>query len=617
MRRGWCFLFLVSVAQAQTPTFAHDIAPILFEYCAPCHRPGEAGPFPLLTYLDAKKHAQQIALVTGSRFMPPWLPEPGHGDFAGVRRLSAEQIRMIADWLQAGEPEGPASDTPPAPRFTQGWQLGQPDVVLEAQGSFDLPAGGQDVYWNFIFNPDIKQTRYVKAIEIRPGERRLVHHANLIVDRSGSSQGKGFSGMDLTIMRSPFDPVGHFLFWKPGAAPHVEGDGFSWRLDPGNELILNAHLQPSGKPEEVRPTIGLYFTDHPPTRFPMLLEMENDRALAIPAGAGDFVIADDFRLPLDVDVLAVYPHAHYLGKLLEAYATLPSGEKKWLVRIPDWNQDWQAVYYYREPLFLPKGTAISMRYHYDNSGGNVRNPNRPPRLVQAGNQATDEMGHLWLQVLPRARGDQRRELEEAILLHRLEKDPESFEAHFNLGVVMLSRFNLSDGVKMLRAAVALDPKRPEAHNALGVGLGHLGLAAEALAEFRAALKQRPDYASARFNLAEGLQKSGHLAEAIQSFRQVISAYPSDDTARYGLQRALEGQAREYAAHADWKGAAAAYGELVELSPRDAGLRNDYGEALLQLNQTAQAREQFEKALEIDPALEAARRNWEALGGKRD
>jgi tetratricopeptide (TPR) repeat protein len=168
---------------------------------------------------------------------------------------------------------------------------------------------------------------------------------------------------------------------------------------------------------------------------------------------------------------------------------------------------------------------------------------------------------------------------------------------------------------MLRGAVAADPKRAEAHNALGVGLGHLGLAPEARREFERALQLRPDYASARFNLAEALQKSGHLDQAIENFRQVIAAYPGDDTAHYGLQKALEAQSRQATARNDWKAAAAAYAELVELAPDDASLRNDYGEALLHLNQAAQAREQFEKALALDPANDVARRNRDSLDHK--
>jgi len=610
-------------APAGSPTFSRDVAPILYRHCAPCHRPGEAGPFSLLTYADAKKRASQISAVTARLYMPPWLPETGYGDFADARRLSAEQIQTIADWVRAGSPEGPVEETPPQPNFTAGWQLGPPDLVLEAASALNLSAAGTDLYWNFIFRPGLKKTRYVRAIEIRPGEQRLVHHANLLVDRDGSSHlrekepGQGFPGMDLTILRSPFDPAGHFLFWKPGAPPHSEPAGFAWRLDPGNQLVLNAHLQPSGKPEEVRPSIGLYFTDQPPARFPMLLEIQNDLALNIPAGNRDFLVADDFRLPVDVDVLAVYPHAHYLGKLLEAYATLPSGEKKWLVRIPDWDQNWQAVFYYREPVFLPKGSMISMRYHYDNSAANVRNPNHPPRRVMGGDQATDEMSHLWLQVLPTARGDQRRELEEAILRHRLEQDPNAFEARFNLGVVLLSRLKLAEGVNMLREAVSLDPNRPEARNALGVGLAHLGLAAEAFEQFQTALRLRPDYAGARFNLAEALQKANRLDEAIENFRRVTTAYPDDDTARFGLQRALEAQARRLTAQNDWKAAATIFRELVKLAPQDGSLHNDFGEMLLRANQPAEALEQFRKALEIDPANQAARGNRDAMLGLRN
>jgi len=196
--------------------------------------------------------------------------------------------------------------------------------------------------------------------------------------------------MDLALDRNPFDPESHFLFWKPGTAPHYEPDGFSWRLDSGNYLVLNTHLQPTGKSEQVQPAIALYFTDKPPDRFPILIQLEHDGALDIPPGTRDFRVSDDFRLPIDADVLAVYPHAHYLGKLLEGYATLPDGTRKWLIRIPDWDLDWQAVYRDREPVFLPKNSVVSMRYHYDNSAANPRNPNQPSKRVRAGNQANRE-----------------------------------------------------------------------------------------------------------------------------------------------------------------------------------------------------------------------------------
>lgn len=371
-------VLLWASAQSLLPSTFHDIAPIIYTNCAPCHRPGESGPFPLLTYEDVKKHARQIAAVTRSRYMPPWLPEAGYGEFQDERHLTDAQIKLIADWVRAGAPEGPASEIPP-PKLTPGWQLGTPDLILQAPRAFAVPASGPDLFWNFIFHPNLKTTRYVRAIEIKP-QTRLVHHANLLIDRFGSSRklgAAGFPGMDFAVDRNPLDPDSHFLFWKPGTVPYVEPEGFSWRLDPGNLLILNTHLQPSGKPEQVQPTAGLYFTDKPPTHFPILIQLENDNALNIPPGDRDFVISDDFRLPVNVDALAIYPHAHYLGKLLVAYARLSDGTRKWLIRIPDWNLNWQAVYRYRQPVFLPKGTVISMRFHYD-----IQPPIRATRTIR-------------------------------------------------------------------------------------------------------------------------------------------------------------------------------------------------------------------------------------------
>ncbi|MGD1097329.1 MAG: tetratricopeptide repeat protein [Bryobacteraceae bacterium] len=537
-------LLTCAFAHAAPPTFAHDIAPIVYQYCAPCHRPGEMSPFPLLRYEDVKQHATQIADATHRRVMPPWLPESGHGDFSDSLRLSDAQIQLIADWVSQGAPEGPATEALPPPAFTDGWQLGPPDLILEAARAYTVPASGPDVYWNFLFPTTMKTVRYVRAVEIRPGGKGMVHHANMYVDwtRSARAQektpGAGFPGMDPVIERTAFEPDdGHLLFWKPGGLPYVEPDGLAWRLGPGSDLVLNAHLRPMGKPEQVRPSIGLYFTDKPPTRFPMLVQLEHDGALNISAGNRDFLVSDDFRLPLDADVLAVYPHAHYLGHLLEGYATLPSGERKWLIRIPDWDPSWQGVYHYSEPVFLPKGTVISMRYHYDNSAANPRNPNHPPKRVMAGNQSTDEMGHLWLQVLPRGNGDRRLELEEALMRHRLEKYPDDFTAHLHLGAVMLSRLNPSGAVTMLQTAANAEPRNPEARNLLGSALVASGRNTEAIEQFRLALKLRPDYENARLNLGRALLRAGKLDEAIEDCRQVIAVFPDDRLAQDCLQQA--------------------------------------------------------------------------------
>ena len=541
------------------PTFCDEIAPIIYQNCAGCHHPGEAGPFTLLSYEDVKKHARQIQAVTARGYMPPWPPQPGYGDFQDERHLTNEQIQLISDWVQAGSPEGEAASCPAPPAFPTKWKLGEPDMVLRAAQPFAVPASGPDLFWNFTFKPDINTTRYVRAIEILPaGDNddsqpvfapRIIHHANMLVDRMGSSQrlertpGAGFPGMELTLDRNPLDPESHFLFWKPGTAPYSEPDGFAWRLDPGNTLVLNTHLQPSGKPERVQPSIGLYFTDEAPTHFPMLIELEHDGALEVPAGARDFLISDDFKLPMDVDVLAIYPHAHYLGKLLEGYATLADGRRRWLIRIPDWDLNWQAVYRYREPVHLPKGSVVSMRFHYDNSAGNPRNPNSSPRRVVAGNRATDEMGHLWLQVLPTAPGDHRRQLEEAITRHRIEKYPNDFSAHLNLGAILLSRLQTQAAITELETAVRLDPSRPEAHDMLGSGDESVGRTREAVAQFREALRVSPEYINARYNLANALAKEGRFAEAVSEFKPVIEAFPNNAGLRTRYDELIEAASR--------------------------------------------------------------------------
>jgi tetratricopeptide (TPR) repeat protein len=558
---------------AQHPTYGHDIAPILYRECASCHHAGGPAPFSLLSYKEAKSHAAAIAAVTSERSMPPWLPEPGYGDFVGELGVSDAQIRLISDWAKDGAPEGPVAQVPRAPHFTEGWQLGLPDMILKAAQPFTVPASGPDVFWNFIFSPSITSTRYVRALEIRTGTTGKVHHANVFIDRLRSarrleaSPGAGFPGMEMSIAHSPFDFPGNFLFWKPGSTPWVEPPGFAWRLDPGNDLVLNAHLMTMGMPMKVQPSIGLYFTKRPPQYLPMLIQLENDGALDIPAGDRDFVIADDLRLPVDVDVLAIYPHAHYLGHVLEAYATLPNGERRWLLRIPHWDPNWQAVYHYRHPVFLPAGSVISMKYHYDNSAANPRNPNHPPKRVRSGNQSTDEMGHLWLQVLPRGPGDQRPELAEAMVRHRLERYPNDASAHVLLGALLLARLDPPDAVAQLEEAVSLAPKEADAHNGLGVAYAAVGRVREAITEFNIALTLQPNYRDAHYNLAKALVKAHQFEQAAQNFSLAAGEYPPS-----------------------------------------AQLHNDYGELLLRMGKPEAALAQFKQSLALDPSQQAAQKN---------
>lgn len=608
----WSVLLLFSVRLiAGDVTFSKHIAPILFQYCAPCHRPGEAAPFSLLNYNDARKHARQIAIVTERRFMPPWPPEPGHGDFLGARRLTNEQIQLFARWARGGMAEGDPSAMPPAPRFVEGWQLGTPDLVLHMRTPFQLPAAGGDLFRNFVLPVDLKATKYIRAMELRPGSKRVVHHANLVVDRArmlrrrdGEDGQPGFPGMDVvTEVSGEFDPDSHFLFWKPGSTPEEEPSDMAWKLDPGSDLIVNLHLQPSGKPETVDATVGLYFANQPPKRFPMLLQLEHDGAIDIPPGEARFEITDHLKLPVAVDLLATYPHAHYVGKVLEAWAELAGGGRRPLLLIKDWNINWQAKYTYSEPVSLPAGTTLAMRVVYDNSDRNQRNPIRPLQRVRGGNRSQDEMGHVWFQVLPTGKSDDdpRLLLEQAVMLRRIEKYPGDFVAHFNLGAALQALGKHDEALPYLSKAVALQPKNATARNNLAVSLLVTEEYDESVRQFRESLAIDPEYQNARFNLARALMAKGDSSGALDEFLRYLQAVPEDVQANEfaGRLYASLGQPSESLPH---------FRKAVELQPADTTLQTNLGVALARAGDLRGAIAAFENALKADPRNQAAKEN---------
>ncbi len=623
----WLFLASALVTAAATTavptkvTFYRDIAPIVYANCAPCHRPGESGPFSLLSYEDVKKHALQIAAVTKIRYMPPWLPQPGYGEFAEERRLNQAQINLIQEWVKHGSPAGSSEHAPQPPQFSSEWQLGPPDLVLRATEPYHLAAGAGEVFWNFIMPVPVTTVKWVKAIEVRPGSARVFHHANVIVDRSQSSRrqetkpGFGFEGMDLSVEEETFDPDGHFLSWKPGSEPVVEPEGMAWRADPGMALILNVHLRSTGKEETIAPEIGIYFTDKQQTKFPMLVQLERDIAIDIPPGDKDFLLSDDFRVPLDMNVLTVYPHAHYAGKLMEGYATLPDGTKKWIIRIPNWDLSWQGVFRLKEPLLLPKGTVVSMRYHYDNSAENPRNPNHPPQRMVFGNNAKNEMGHLWLQVLPVAEGDHRAVLQESLMRQRLEKYPNDFSANYNIGDLLMSKGDAAGAIPFFEKASAAQPGSLVAATEWGVALLTAGRATEAEEQFTRALKEDARYSSARFGLASVEAGSGRFEAAANDFKRVLAERPDDAKARQHLGEVLILWGDEQASSEDppqLELAVARYREALIYRPADADLHTTLGIVLARLHKFNEAQVQFQVALSIDPNFQPAKDALEKL-----
>lgn len=529
-------------------TFNKDVAPLIFEHCTACHRPGEVAPFSLMTYEDVRSRARLIADATARRFMPPWMPEPGHGEFGGTRRLSDTEIETIQEWVEGGAVEGDVKDRPAVPVYTPGWQLGEPDVVLRMPEAFLMPASGPDVFRNFVLAVPVQSRRYVRAVEFRPNTT-AIHHARILVDESRESrwrdnkgEGVGFGGMDAP---GAHFPEGHFLGWAAGKSPSVTK--LPWTLDPATDLVVQAHLRPTGRQERVQVSVGLYFAEKPPALTPLMVRLGN-QTFDIPAGDSNFVVSDSYVLPVDVDVLRISPHAHYLGKRMIVSARTRDGRVERLLSIPSWDFNWQEDYEYAKPVSLPRGTTIFMYYVFDNSAANPHNPNVPPSRVSFGPEATDEMAELLLQVIPKKpseSGTLKADLTRKTLMtdiagdeKRVALNPHDPDARNSLGAHYVSVGRIDNAVEQFKAAIAAAPTHAVAHYNLAVIAVARGRFAEAEEGFRQALASRPEYPEALSNLGVVLRREGKLPEAVLNFRRALELKPDLSTARNNLGRAL-------------------------------------------------------------------------------
>lgn len=374
-------------------TFAKDVAPIIYNNCTSCHRAGEVAPFSLSSYDDVKKHATQIATVVHSRYMPPWHAD-SHGEFKNERRLTDDQIAVLKQWAEEGAKEG-SGEMPAPPKFAIGWTLGEPDVVLEPSKSYTLKAEGTDVYRCFVLPTAYAEDRYVAAMEVRPGNSKVVHHVIAYLSPEGKARQLEADNKDGQPGYTAFGgigttPTGTLGGWAPGNLPRLLPDGIGTLLPKGSDIVMQVHYHPSGKPEMDKTKIAIYFCKKPVDKqlriFPILA------ALNIPPGEANYRVKSyDFPVPFDATVIEVMPHMHLLGKEMIITATLPDGAKKTMVSVPNYDFNWQTTYSYKEPVKIPKGSTISLTARYDNSTDNPRNPSNPPHKVSWGEQTTDEM----------------------------------------------------------------------------------------------------------------------------------------------------------------------------------------------------------------------------------
>jgi mono/diheme cytochrome c family protein len=381
-------------------TYNKDIAVIIFKHCVPCHRPGEVGPFPLLTYSDVSRRAKLIGTVTERHIMPPWKPEPSYGQFRGARRLEEAEIKAISQWVAEGAPEGKKEDLRATPQVADTAQLGKPDLVLTMSKPFTVPADSPEFYRCFVIPTNLEADQFVVAFEDQPSNRKVVHHAILAQDRHQagrkleSQPGDGYPCMG----SFGFPVTGYLGIWTAGTLPRREPEGIGTPLRQGSDLIMQIHFRPSGKPETEQSTIKLYFAKQPPLRIPRDLSVST-YDVDIPAGEKKHKARSFSYVLEDVEALSIFPHAHFLAKELKASATLPDDTVQPLLWIKNWDFNWQEEYFFASPLKLPQGTRLDMEFTYDNSSENPRNPNQPPKRVTWGETTTDEMAEIHLRVV--------------------------------------------------------------------------------------------------------------------------------------------------------------------------------------------------------------------------
>ena len=523
---------------------AAEVAAIVRDRCVSCHRRGGDAPFSLESIDDIRQRAATIVAVTKSRYMPPW--KPVDGDFIGSRRLTDREIAAIEKWVQAGSIGD--SESSPSRRSPEGAKSDAvaPDLELKLP-TYTLRADGPDVFRNFVVSIPPGSTRWVRGMQFRPGSR-AVHHANIRVDATAASRrlddddpAPGYEGI---IARSADFPDGQFLGWTPGQIAPALSDDSAWRLRGGTDLVVQLHLRPTGATEQIAPTIAFYFGDRGPARTPVMIRLGKQDIDLPPGAVGQ--INEVFALPVAVNLIAIQPHAHYRARSVTATASPPKARRQTLIRIDDWDVNWQDRYVYASPIRLPAGTRLSITYEFDNSLANPRNPDRPPTRARWGWRSTDEMADVWFQVTTDSDEDRARLAQEISIRMLtqdaigsevlLEREPDHINLRNDAAQIHLALGRPDKALTHFEHVRKLQPSSAAAWFNEGTALEALGRRADAIDRYTSALRLDANYSPAHNNIGALALKEGRIEEARLSFERAVSSDPANADARanYGL-----------------------------------------------------------------------------------
>jgi hypothetical protein len=402
-----------SALSAEVPTFSKDVAPILYKNCTQCHRPGEIAPMSLLTYEAARPWARSIRDKVSEGLMPPWHADAPAGTFENERRLTDEERRTLVAWANGGAPEGPPSDLPPTPAYTDGWLIGRPDVVFEMLEDYSVPADGVVQYEYFYIPTNFADPKYIQAIEVRPGNRELVHHV-LVYHKANPDARRppilqpntGLQALPAPVsgsrpQRRDRVPGRLLATFAPGTSSQVFRSGTALRLEPGGVLELQMHYTASGRAGTDRTKVGMIFSKDPSPQEVRATAFFNAQ-FTLPANANEVRVDADVSILQDITLWGMFPHTHLRGKRWEYRIEYPDGTKSIVLSVPKYDFNWQTYYMFRDPIRIPAGSRIVSSAWYDNSSGNPSNPD-PKTAVRWGDQTWEEMQYSGLLFSPDGR----------------------------------------------------------------------------------------------------------------------------------------------------------------------------------------------------------------------